>query len=689
LLGEDEGPKPIGPRGIRLFQSSEILSFISTLAPIVPWYWEDSNQVAISAGVCRPLPLQSGETRMSMTDTMGTKRSEPLPNKGTAPSVDFELNVPSRYQILSEIGQGGMGIVYKARDTDMVEIVALKVLKPEIAADEAMRETLRKEVVLARKVTHRNVCRIHEFHRSDVSACVSMEFIEGESLLSKLRRAGPFSPSESIAIARQICAGLREAHAQGIVHRDLKPANIMLGASGCVKIMDFGIARLSQDTAQLTRTFVGTPNYMSPEQVELKPTGPRSDIYSLGLVLYEMATSVTAFQGDSPILVALDQLRRTPIRPRQIVPTIPASLEQVILKCLQKKPSQRYGSVDELDAALHAAMQPHDPALVELRQKISSAVSQSVKAARAARMSVSFKVRQIQLPKLRRVLRAGWQQRSWLTHCDELFSPSRIRLAQVSAVLGIAFLGTAIAFGLATAKSGHHPLPTPTAAIGSARPSLLAAVPRATATPIIHISESADPDTGVLSGEADLSGATGISTDDSDLSESMKSTPGSDPSSSSTLRHSVSARTVFKKRAKVPIQPSVALPIPTGETQQVLLTLDAVKPGDSDSSNAAKKTATSSASETNTSPVNPTVSKQEQLPFATTYLEVGSFKDAEWADSAVDRLSHLGFKAVSVHKGHLWTQSYHVEVGPFTTVQDLEKAERDLTAQGLKPHAVR
>jgi serine/threonine protein kinase len=629
---------------------------------------------------------------MSTTDTMETKRSEPLPNdKGTAPSEDFELNIPRRYQILSEIGQGGMGIVYKARDTDMVEIVALKVLKPEIAADEAMREILRKEVALARKVTHRNVCRIHEFHRSDVSACVSMEFIEGESLLSKLRKVGPFSPSESIAIARQVCAGLREAHAQGIVHRDLKPANIMLGANGCVKIMDFGIARLSQDTAQFTRTFVGTPNYMSPEQVELKPTGPRSDIYSLGLVLYEMVTSVTAFQGDSPILVALDQLRRTPKRPRQIVPTIPASLEEVILKCLQKKPSQRFGSVDELDAALHAAMQPRDPALVALRQKISSAVSQSVKAARAASMSVSFKVRQIQLPKLdlQRVLHAGWQQRSWLTHCDELFTPSRMRLAQVSAVLGIAFMGTAITFGLVTTKSGHHPLPTQRAAAGSASPSLFSAVPRGTATPIGHISESADPDTGVLSGEADLSGAFGISTDDSDSSESGNSTPASEPSPSTARRHSSSARAVSTKRAKARIQPSVSLPIPVNENQQVLSTLEAMKPAISDSANAAKKPATTSGSATDTSPANPTVSKQEQLPFTTTYLEVGSFKDAEWADSAVDRLSHLGLKAVSVHKGHLWTQSYRVEVGPYTTVQDLEKAESDLTAQGFKPHAVR
>ena len=184
------------------------------------------------------------------------------------------VSVPARYEILSQVGIGGTGIVYKVRDLETGEVVALKVLKPGIASDQEMQQNLRKEVCLARKVTHKNVCRIHEFNRSNTTACLSMEFVEGETLLSKLRRAGPLPLNESIQIATQICAGLREAHSQGIVHRDLKPANIMLDQSGVVKIMDFGIARLSQGTGQMTGTITGTPAYMAPEQVQLKPMGP-------------------------------------------------------------------------------------------------------------------------------------------------------------------------------------------------------------------------------------------------------------------------------------------------------------------------------------------------------------------------------------------------------------------------------
>ena len=157
------------------------------------------------------------------------------------------LGIPGRFKILSQIGNGGMGIVYKVRDLETGEIVALKLLKPEIASDPRMREELRKEVCLARKVTHKNVCRIHEFYRSDAASCISMEFVGGETLLSRLRRAGALPVRDSIEITRQICAGLREAHAHGIVHRDLKPANIMIDPAGVVKIMDFGIAHLSQE----------------------------------------------------------------------------------------------------------------------------------------------------------------------------------------------------------------------------------------------------------------------------------------------------------------------------------------------------------------------------------------------------------------------------------------------------------
>src|SRR5580704_16011542 len=272
--------------------------------------------------------------------------------------IEPPSSIPPRYEILSQVGTGGMAVVYKVHDRETDDIIALKVLKSGMASDPAMQENLKREVCLARKVTHRNVCRIHEYGRSNGTAYVTMEFVEGESLLRKLRRSEPLPWSEALNITRQICLGLREAHVQGIVHRDLKPANIMIDRNGDVKVMDFGIARLFQGTGQMTGTLVGTPAYMAPEQVELIRTDARTDIYALGLLLYEMVTGVPAFEGDTPIAVALKQLREFPKNPREIVPTLAASAEAVILKCLQKDPRKRFQSVDELAAALTRQAQP-------------------------------------------------------------------------------------------------------------------------------------------------------------------------------------------------------------------------------------------------------------------------------------------------------------------------------------------
>src|SRR5277367_56418 len=302
---------------------------------------------------------------MTIRDTSLTRRSEscafdagaldPAADRHAPPMSERVAEfpgIPERFKILCQIGNGGMGNVYKVRDLETGEIIALKLLKPEIASDPRMREELRKEVCLARKVTHKNVCRIHEFHRSDSASCISMEFVGGETLLSRLRRTGALPTGESVEITRQICAGLREAHAHGIVHRDLKPANIMIDQAGVVKIMDFGIAHLSQENGQVTRTLVGTAEYMAPEQIELKAMGPRTDIYALGLLLYEMITGSQAFKGDSAIAVALKQIRESPRRPSEIVSELSPALEAVILKCLRKNCDSRFQSIDQLDSAL-------------------------------------------------------------------------------------------------------------------------------------------------------------------------------------------------------------------------------------------------------------------------------------------------------------------------------------------------
>ncbi len=261
------------------------------------------------------------------------------------PSVD-------RYEILGEVGRGGMGVVYRARDRETDEIVALKALKPEIAADPRLNERFKNEMRLARKITHRNVCRIFDFHRTPTGAYISMEYIDGESLRQLLRRSGRLPLRTAIEILRQMCAGLREAQNQGVVHRDLKPENVMLDRAGTAKIMDFGIARTVEPGSTVTGVFLGTPAYMSPEQAEGKRPDHRSDIYALGLVLFEMCTGSAPFHADTPLALALKHVREVPPRPRDFEPMLPVSLEKLILRCMEKSPDDRYASFDELDSAL-------------------------------------------------------------------------------------------------------------------------------------------------------------------------------------------------------------------------------------------------------------------------------------------------------------------------------------------------
>jgi len=257
----------------------------------------------------------------------------------------------NRYEVQGEIGRGGMGIVHKARDRETGETVALKVLKPEVAADPALFERFVNELRLARKITHKNVCRIYDFSRLFGTACISMEFVDGESLRQVLRRYGSLSVRKAVAIVRQICAGLREAHAQGIVHRDLKPENVMLDRAGNVKLMDFGIARCVEPNSECT-TVMGTPAYMAPEQFSGLGFDHRVDIYALGLILYEILTATPTFQAESTGGIVGKQLHDTPARPGRIEPSIPPEVEAVVLKCLEKDPRLRYQTVDELLAAL-------------------------------------------------------------------------------------------------------------------------------------------------------------------------------------------------------------------------------------------------------------------------------------------------------------------------------------------------
>ncbi len=282
------------------------------------------------------------------------------PSPSLSPAALAALGV--RYEILGEAGHGSMGNVYKARDRETGETVALKLLKPEIASDQAMMDRFKNELLFARKITHKNVCRVHEFNRVAGIAYTSMEFVEGESLRSVLNRFGGLPQRKATDLALQICSGLQEAHAQGIVHRDLKPENVMIDAQGNVKIMDFGIARSMEAGTRLTGSMVGTPAYMAPEQVAGKPVDYRTDIYSLGLMLYEMFTGAPAFTAENSIAVALKQMREDPLPPHEIEPNILAGTERAILKCLEKDPAKRFQSLADLESNLRSGAPAMPPA---------------------------------------------------------------------------------------------------------------------------------------------------------------------------------------------------------------------------------------------------------------------------------------------------------------------------------------
>ncbi len=263
-------------------------------------------------------------------------------------------SLESRYEILSELGKGGMGIVYKARDRETGDTVAIKALRPEVAADAAGMDRFKNELRTARRITHKNICRIYEFQRTEGSAYISMEYVEGRSLRDVLETDGKLPVDRALDCARQMCAGLREAHAENVVHRDLKPENIHLDCAGRVKILDFGIARFSSSglTVQMDDDMVGTLAYMAPEQFEGTRVDHRADIYALGLILYEMFTGVPAFDAAStPALVAA-HLHAAPRPPSELEPSIPPGVERAILKCLEKAPGDRFQSVEMLALAL-------------------------------------------------------------------------------------------------------------------------------------------------------------------------------------------------------------------------------------------------------------------------------------------------------------------------------------------------
>lgn len=259
-----------------------------------------------------------------------------------------------RYELMSELGRGAMGVVYKAHDRKLDEIVAIKMLMPG-TVDAASMDQLKEELKLARRITHANVLRTYDFGEFDHTPYISMEYVGGITLRELLKRRGKLPYGAGLRIARQLCAGLQAVHEVGVLHRDIKPGNVILEHRGNAKLMDFGISRQVQ-AADATETgkIVGTPHYISPEQVRGGQPDARSDIYALGVVLEEMFTGGMPFEGEGTMEVAVARVKQDPIPPSRYWPDIPGELNSIILKCLERDPAKRYQSVEALANELGA-----------------------------------------------------------------------------------------------------------------------------------------------------------------------------------------------------------------------------------------------------------------------------------------------------------------------------------------------
>lgn len=279
--------------------------------------------------------------------------------------IGFELG--GRYEIIERIGGGGMALVYRAHDILLGRNVAVKILRQQFVHDEEFVRRFRREAQAAASLSHPNIVSVYDVGQQDDTHYIVMEYVEGHNLNDIIKERAPLQPEEAVKIAAQICDALDHAHSNQIIHRDIKPHNILIGKNGRVKVTDFGIARaVTSSTITQTGSVVGSVHYLSPEHAKGVVTDEKSDLYSLGVVLYQMVTGRLPFLGDSPISVALKHLQDGFEEPRQVNPLIPQSLENVILRAMRKSPGERYASARDMLDDLETCLSPerlHEPKL--------------------------------------------------------------------------------------------------------------------------------------------------------------------------------------------------------------------------------------------------------------------------------------------------------------------------------------
>jgi serine/threonine protein kinase/TolB-like protein len=279
--------------------------------------------------------------------------ARPVMPANMAPGTAFG----TRYRIESLLGEGGMGAVYKAYDTELGRTVALKLVRPELATNPQTMQRFKQELLLASKISHKNILRIHDLGDAGGVKFITMALVEGTDLSGLIEKGGRLPFDRALRFTRQLCSALEAAHSEGVVHRDLKPQNILIDQSDNIYVSDFGLAKsLESEATMMTRTgqILGTPRYMSPEQVEAREVDHRADIYSMGLIVYEMFTADIPFRGESAMQLMYQRVTAAPQDPRTIFPEMPDYLASIILKCLERDPARRYQSarevLDDLDA---------------------------------------------------------------------------------------------------------------------------------------------------------------------------------------------------------------------------------------------------------------------------------------------------------------------------------------------------